>query len=189
MLHPRPAPRFPDRSKHVGPDPCAGHPCPSDEQMLPLYNVGRLLKFSISLMADWGPVGMWMKPGKPVGNPCGQARGQAKPVHRLSISGCPRAEHSEPVFAQRSSIYPRVRGFLFAVCSLCAKGFDSSIGAWLSASMKILAVWQAHFACAVYGFLVGDFDWQKRRLVHFLNDTLFLLAGFEGFPKALVSRS
>ena len=64
--------------------------------MLPLYNVGRLLKFSISLMADWGPVGMWMKPGKPVGNPCGQARGQAKPVHRLSISGCPRAEHSEP---------------------------------------------------------------------------------------------
>jgi len=55
-----------------------------------------VLKFSISLMADWGPVGMWMKPGKPVGNPCGQARGQAKPVHRLSISGCPRAERSEP---------------------------------------------------------------------------------------------
>jgi len=44
----------------------------------------------------WGPVGMWVKPGEPVGIPCGQARGQAQPVHRLSISGCPWAERSEP---------------------------------------------------------------------------------------------
>ena len=48
------------------------------------------------MFGRWGPVGMWVKLGKPVGNPCGQARGQAEPVHRLSISGCPRAEHSEP---------------------------------------------------------------------------------------------
>jgi len=33
---------------------------------------------------------------EPVGTPCGQARGQAEPVHRLSISGCPRVERSEP---------------------------------------------------------------------------------------------
>ena len=39
---------------------------------------------------------MWVKLGKPVGTPCGQARGQAEPVHRLSISGCPGAESSEP---------------------------------------------------------------------------------------------
>lgn len=39
---------------------------------------------------------MWVKLGQPVGIPCGQARGQAEPVHRLSISGCPRVERSEP---------------------------------------------------------------------------------------------
>ena len=38
---------------------------------------------------------MWVKPDKPVDTPCGQARGQAGPVHRLSISGCPRVERSE----------------------------------------------------------------------------------------------
>ena len=48
------------------------------------------------MIGRWGPVGMWVKPGKPVGTPCGQARGQAEPVHRLSISGCPWAERSEP---------------------------------------------------------------------------------------------
>jgi hypothetical protein len=48
------------------------------------------------MFGRWGPVGMWVKLGKPVGNPCGQARGQAEPVHRLSISGCPWAERSEP---------------------------------------------------------------------------------------------
>jgi len=39
---------------------------------------------------------MWVKLGEPVGTPCGQTRGQAQPVHRLSISGCPRVERSEP---------------------------------------------------------------------------------------------
>ena len=48
------------------------------------------------MAARWGPVGMWEKLGKPVGIPCGQARGQAESVHRLSISGCPRVERSEP---------------------------------------------------------------------------------------------
>jgi len=48
------------------------------------------------MVGRWEPVGMWVKLGKPVGTPCGQARGQAEPVHRLSISGCPWAESSEP---------------------------------------------------------------------------------------------
>ncbi|EFX9977491.1 hypothetical protein D4655_22255, partial [Shigella flexneri] len=61
--------------------------------------------------AQLGPVGMWSKAGQPVGNPCGQARGQAQPVHQLVQQGCPRAERSEPAGARRaSSTYPRAGG-------------------------------------------------------------------------------
>lgn len=65
---------------------------------------------------------MWMKPGKPVGNPCGQARGQAKPVHRLSISGCPRAEQSEPGGRAAIVHISTGPGFLFVVLLILHKG-------------------------------------------------------------------
>lgn len=44
-----------------------------------------------------------------MGNPCGQARGQAQPVHQLVQQGCPRAERSEPAGGRSrpSSTYPR----------------------------------------------------------------------------------
>ena len=59
--------------------------------------------------AQLEPVGMWAKAGEPVGNPCGQARGQAQPVHQLVQQGCPRAERSEPAGGRLrpSSTYPR----------------------------------------------------------------------------------
>ena len=59
--------------------------------------------------AQLEPVGMWAKAGEPVGNPCGQARGQAQPVHQLVQQGCPRAERSEPAGGRLrpSSTYQR----------------------------------------------------------------------------------
>jgi len=61
------------------------------------------------MIGKWGPVVMWVKLGEPVGTPCGQARGQAEPVHRLSnqrlsTGRAKRAEWSR-------SDHPHIHGF------------------------------------------------------------------------------